>query len=236
METIKQFYNADCIKFMENWGGYADLTLTDIPYGELNNNKENGLRKVTKGKADESTFNLNTFLDLVYEKTKGTIIIFCGQGQLSQILKYFWDKQDFEGAKIAIRQLIWKKTNPSPMNGENQYLSGIENAVWIKKRGATFNAFCKINVLEFPTGSSEIHPTEKNHALLADLIKDNSNENDIVFDPCAGSGSTLLVAHKLNRQFIGCELDKGFYQIAKKRLDAELAQMTIFDFIERSEA
>lgn len=76
-----------------------------------------------------------------------------------------------------------------------------------------------------------MHPTEKNHELLADLIKDNTNEKDLILDTCCGSGSTLLMAHKLNRNFIGFELDKDFYELAKKRLDTEMAQMNIFDFI-----
>ena len=43
----------------------------------------------------------------------------------------------------TVRHLVWEKTNPSPMNGQYIYLSGIENAVWFKKKGATFNAHCK---------------------------------------------------------------------------------------------
>lgn len=107
--------------------------------------------------------------------------------------------------------------NPSPMNGDYIYLSGLENAVWFKKRGATFNAHCKSNVFEYPCGRSKLHPTEKNHDLIKELILDNSNEGDIIFDPCCGSGSHLLVASENNRRFIGCELDKNYFNIAKQR-------------------
>jgi len=54
--------------------------------------------------------------------------------------------------------------------------------------------------------------------LLQELILDNSNEQDIVFDPCLGSGSHLLVAKNLNRQYLGCEINDEYFQIAKKRL------------------
>lgn len=54
---------------------------------------------------------------------------------------------------------------------------------------------------------------------------------DVVFDPCAGSASTLLVANEMGRKFIGFELDKTFYEKAKQRLDDEVAQMNIYDFI-----
>lgn len=225
--------NIDCMEYMKKLSNNSiDLTLTDIPYAEVNLVNENGLRQLSKGKADEITFNLTDFLNEVYRITKGTIIIFCAQGQMSSLLKHFWNYQDNLNHKITVRQLVWKKSNPSPINGQYTYLSGCENAVYVKKSGATFNAFCKSNVLEFPTGSSELHPTEKNHDLLADLINDNSNVGDLIFDPCSGSGSTLLMARKLGRHFIGCELDKGFYEKAKRRLDAEVAQATIFDYME----
>lgn len=190
---------------------------------------ENGLRKINRGKADEIIFDLNIFLEEVYRVTKGTLIIFCGQGQFSKIIKYFWDLKYYQGENILVRQLVWKKSNPSPINGEHIYLSAVENAVWVKKKGGTFNAFCKSNVFVHPCGLSELHPTEKNHKLLAELIEDNTNPGDLIFDPCAGSGSTLLVANKMGRQFIGCELDKEFYEKAKKRLDAEISQISIWD-------
>ena len=224
------FYNVDCIEFMKKiGGGSVDLTLTDIPYDEVNMATENGLRKINKGKADEITFDLNIFLEEVYRVTKGTLIIFCGQGQFSKIIKYFWDLKDYHGENILVRQLVWKKSNPSPINGEHIYLSAVENAVWVKKQKGTFNAFCKPNVFEFPTGQSEIHPTEKNHKLLEDLIKDNSKIGDLVFDPCAGSGSTLFIANKLGRKIMGCELDKEFYSKAYRRLEQEVSQVKLTD-------
>ena len=176
----------DCLKLMKFLpDNSVNLTLTDIPYDGVNR-ASNGLRVLDKSKADIITFNLNEFLEEVYRVTKGTIIIFCGQNQLSEIFDYFKVKDG------TVRQLIWKKTNPSPMNGQHIYLSGIENAIWFKKRGSVFNAHCKNTVFEYPCGRSKVHPTEKNHDLLKELILDNSNENDIVFDPCLGSGTTAI--------------------------------------------
>ena len=107
------------------------------------------------------------------------------------------------------------------MNGKYIYLSGLENAIWFKKKGATFNAHCKSNVFEFPCGRSKLHPTEKNHNLIKDLIVDNSNENDILFDPCSGSASHLCCARELNRRFLGCELDDNYFQVGVDRLKGE---------------
>lgn len=198
-----------------NRRGQFDLTLTDIPYGEVNRSS-NGLRNLDKENADILTFNLQDFLNKVYEVTKSTIIIFCGKEQLSEIHKFFSDKQ--KQGKGTVRQLIWKKTNPSPMNGQSIYLSGIENAVWFKKRGGTFNAHCKNTVFEYPCGKNKMHPTEKNHKLLAELITDNSNEGDLIFDPCSGSGSHCLVAMENGRNYVGVELNKTYFDLAAERL------------------
>jgi site-specific DNA-methyltransferase (adenine-specific) len=210
----------DCIQVMNKLeDSCVDFTLTDIPYDNVNR-KSNGLRKLDKGNADILTFDLEKFLDEVYRVTNGTIIIFCGMNQVSSIFNYF-DILAKKG-KGTVRQLVWKKTNPSPMNGEYIYLSGLENAIWFKKKGATFNAHCKSNVFEFPCGRSKLHPTEKNHKLISDLILDNSNEGDILFDPCSGSASHLFCARELNRRFLGCELDNEYFEINKNRLKGKI--------------
>ena len=191
------------------------LTLTDIPYGVVNRDS-NGLRNLNKEEADVMTFDLSDFLSEVYRVTSGTIIIFCSKEQISEIYKFFDEKQK---KKLGtVRHLVWEKTNPSPMNGQYIYLSGIENAVWFKKKGATFNAHCKNPVFRYACGRSKLHPTEKNHDLLKELILDNSNEGDIVFDPCTGSGSHLLVAKENNRQWIGVELNREYFNIASERV------------------
>lgn len=214
---INTLIEGDCIIEMQNLKkDCVNCTLTDIPYGVVNRNS-NGLRDLDKKDADVITFDLNEFLEEVYRVTKSTIIIFCAKEQLSEIYNFFADKQ--KSKKGTVRQLIWEKSNPSPMNGQYVYLSGVENAVWFKKRGGTFNARCKNTVFKHPNGRSKIHPTEKNHKLLEELILDNSNENDIIFDPCMGSGSHLLVAKNLNRQYLGIELNVEWFKIAKERIE-----------------
>ena len=105
------------------------------------------------------------------------------------------------------------------MNGDKIYLSGCEFAVWFKKPKATFHAHCKSNVFKTPVGKSKVHPTEKNHDLLKEIILDNTNEQDIVFDPCMGSGSTGIVALENNRRFAGIELDDNWFNVAKERIE-----------------
>ena len=209
---IDTINNDDCMDYMKTMeDGCVHLTLTDIPYGVVNRDS-NGLRNLNKEEADVMTFELQDFLSEVYRVTSGTVIIFCSKEQISDIYKFFDEKQK---KKLGtVRHLVWEKTNPSPMNGQHIYLSGIENAVWFKKKGGTFNAHCKNPVFKYACGRSKLHPTEKNHNLLKELILDNSNEQDIVFDPCAGSGSHLLVAKENNRHYLGVELNKEYFKIA----------------------
>ena len=208
-----QLYQENCLKVDIP---KCRLLLTDIPYEEVNRDS-NGLRNLNKDKADEKTFEILPFLNHIYDSFD-ICIIFCGNEQYSTIYKYFSDKQK---QKLGtVRQLIWAKSNPSPMNGEYIYLSGTENAVWFKKKSTgKLNSKCKKNYFIHPTGSSKYHPTEKNHKLLEELILDNTNEEDLIVDTCMGSGSTGIVALKNNRKFYGIELDNTYFEIAQKRIE-----------------
>ncbi len=62
------------------------------------------------------------------------------------------------------------------------------------------------------------HPTQKPEKLLAKLILASSNENDLILDPFVGSGTTSVVCRKLNRRFVGIEIDETYCCLAEKRL------------------
>lgn len=64
------------------------------------------------------------------------------------------------------------------------------------------------------------HPTQKSEKLLAKLILASTNKNDLILDPFAGSGTTLVAAKKLSRRYIGIELDSDYCLLACKRLIA----------------
>ena len=75
------------------------------------------------------------------------------------------------------------------------------------------------DVLEFnvvPNRNGKLHPTQKPVELLEYLIKTYSNEESIVLDNCMGSGSTGIACKNTNRNFIGIELDKKYFEIAEK--------------------
>jgi len=75
---------------------------------------------------------------------------------------------------------------------------------------------------------SRIHPTQKPVGLFEYLIRTYTNEGDLVFDGFGGSGTTAIAAHKSNRNFIVIEKEQKYYELAKKRLDTERAQLKMF--------
>ena len=77
-----------------------------------------------------------------------------------------------------------------------------------------------------PTGNH--HPTIKPVHLMAWLVRLVSKEGDTVLDPFMGSGTTGVSATKLNRNFIGIELDKDYFEIAQKRIEAAEPKRDLF--------
>lgn len=215
-----------------------ECIITDLPYdivtsyGEERAKYSGQLRNLNKGKADILTFDLNNFLNEISRVSNGCIYLFCGYNQLSEIFNYFHDNKDF-----MIRVCYWHKTNPSPMNGQHMYLNAVEPIIFAKRRRTKFNARCCHNWFDFdqdeeyinfikhkevftlPTVKSKIHPTEKPVTLLQQMILDSTEEFDTVADFCSGSFSTGIGALELNRNFIGVELDKQYFEKGKKRIE-----------------
>lgn len=226
--TTNKIYNIDCMEYMKTLANNSiDFTLTDIPYDEVQRTT-NGLSNLSSldalGDEDKLKFNIQSFCEEVYRITKNSICIFCGREQFSEIYEYFKNKAG------TVRPIVYEKTNPVPSNGQYVYLSGVEFAVWFKKRGAkTFNARCKNTVFRYPIfgGKKRIHKTQKHPDLFAELILDNTNEGDLVFDPCAGGMTTAWAAASNNRNFICCELNKDFYDKGIEFLKGEIGYNAI---------
>lgn len=106
---------------------------------------------------------------------------------------------------------------------ENNFTSGDKLAN--RKTVTIKETKTKGNVWYYNTGSNIAsnpiafkHPAIFPEALATDHITSWTNENDLVLDPFAGSGTTLLMAKNLNRQFIGIEKEKEYYDICLERL------------------
>jgi len=84
------------------------------------------------------------------------------------------------------------------------------------------------NVLSIPvvnndnSNGDKHHPTQKPVELMEYLIKTYTNKEDVVLDNCMGSGTTGIACKRLNRSFIGIELDLEYFKIAEKRINGNL--------------
>ena len=208
-------YNNNCMDIFPTMeDDSVTLTLTDLPYDEVNR-KSGGLRNLDKRDADIITFSLNDFVDEVVRITSGSVYIFCGSVQVSDIREKLIDHG------LSVRHCVWEKSNPSPMNGQHMWLSSIENCVYARKKGAYFDIRerCKSSVWKCPTEKYKGHPTPKTIELMERLIQASSQPEDIVFDTCMGSGAVGIAAKRTRRNFIGVDLDEKYYKITQDRID-----------------
>ena len=107
---------------------------------------------------------------------------------------------------------------------------------WQSENGKNFrithpsNLWTDITIPFWSMPENTDHPTQKPEKLLAKIILASSNENDLVFDPFLGSGTTAVTAKKLNRKFCGVEVDEVFASLALKRLDIAEEEKSIQGF------
>lgn len=121
-----------------------------------------------------------------------------------------------------IKSLIWDKGNK--IMGQ-YYMSQFEYILFFRKgKGKKINNCGTSDILCVPNKKTKdengknIHDTEKPIKLMEILVQNSSKENDIVLDPFMGVGSTGIDCKNTNRNFIGFELDRKYFEIAKERL------------------
>lgn len=213
-----QFWRGDCLELMADIpDGSVDMVLTDVPYNEVNR-KSSGLRNLDKSLADSAPFDLEKLIRKISTVCSGSAYIFCGTKQISPIIEMMEDN-------FSIRLGTWRKTNPSPMNGNRMWLSGSEFCVVGRKSGATFNEHCKGAVWDHKIERSKIHPTQKPVGLFERLISASTNPGDVVLDPFAGSGTTAIAAERTNRKWICIERDREYYEKACERVKDEIHRL-----------
>lgn len=210
-----------------------DAVITDPPYG-VSRKHQLGFSNMGRSGMDygdwDYNFNQKEWIRLTAPLIKdgGSMIIFNDWKNFTKIVEEL-DKQGFS-MKDVIR---WIKPNPMPRNVSRRYVSDFELAIWAVKDGGkwTFNkpkecAYLKPEYIcsSFGRGEKRIHPTQKPLKLIEDLIKIHTNEDDIILDLFAGSGTMAEACLKNNRKFIGSELDKNYYKKAMERLKCYIHQ------------
>jgi len=230
MSKIK-LYIEDCNERLDKLikdGVKVDLIVTDPPYdvsvsndgGTVNNIKKfkNSLKDVIP---ISNGFLYNTILpklDKLQDKTN--IYIWCNKKQIPLYFNYY-----VNGKRCLFDILIWNKTNAMPTYN-NKYLTDCEYLLYFKQKGAINkpkNYEDAKTIFRQPINHKDKkiwkHPTIKPLNIIETIIKNSSNENDLVLDPFMGSGTTGVACKNLNRDFIGIEIDEKYFTIAKERIE-----------------
>jgi site-specific DNA-methyltransferase (adenine-specific) len=237
-----KLYNDDCLKILPTIPDKSiDLILTDPPYGTTQCKWDNiipfepmwkELKRIIKDNSCIALFgtepfsshlrlsNLSCFkYDWIWQKSKATNYLNAKKQPLrdSEIISIFYDRQSKYYAQMekgepynkgyGLRNTdVYSKQKPTLVKNED----GLRYPKTIQY---------------FKTAESEgnvLHPTQKPISLLEYLIKTYTDENDTVLDFAIGSGSTAVACKNLNRKFIGIEIDKQYFEIAKNRIESTL--------------
>lgn len=231
--------NADCIAGMRLLDDASiDVTITDPPYEAEAHTKQRRI-KIKGGGGDFGIADTQalSFPPITEEQrhdvakqigrvTRHWAIVFCQVEAVSS-----WRDSLLEGGMIYRRAIPWVKPDAMPALHGRWPGQAFETIVLASRKGArpcpgggksVFYSYMRHDVL---AGAKKApHPTTKPVELMRDLVRLVSNENDIVLDPFAGSGSTGIAALSLGRAFVGYELDATYFDIACRRLRGEEAK------------
>ena len=241
---LNKIYNEDCLEGMKRIPDKSvDMILCDLPYG------------TTACKWDEIIpfeplwEQYNRII-----KDNGAIVLTARNPFSSNLVmsnvkmykhKWVWNKKQsgsFFNAKLMPLQieedvLVFAKgkVNYHPMmrtgkmrlkgrqSKETQWVNGLN-----RSDGVYSDQYYPTNIIEFANSRNKknnIHPTQKPVPLFEYLIKTYTNEGETVLDNCMGSGTTAIACLNTNRNFIGFELDKEYFDMATKRIEEHEQQL-----------
>lgn len=222
----------------------AQLVIADIPYNLANNayasnpswykdgNNKNGESELA-GKSffdTDKDFNVAEFFhfcsSMIIKEPKergkaGCMIIFCEFEQQFALIGL----AKKHGFNNYINLVFRKNFSAQVLKANMRVVGNCEyGMIFYRDKLPKFNNNGKMifNCMEWnkDTNSEKLHPTQKPIAVLSNLIQIFTDEGDVVIDPVAGSGSTLIAAHNLNRKAYGFEIKNNFYKAAKKWIES----------------
>jgi len=238
---LNKVFNKDCVELMKEMPDeFIDLVVTDPPY--LINYTSYRLKSKTIANDDNDNW-VEPFFKELARITKKETHLYCftdfemSAEFLIEIRKY-WKVRNLlciprkikgnGGSRIFQQQFEYcifatkGNKNKGRKFNDTKILKPSETYLKDKRYNAKEWLYRLPNHWHWTTASEfnkdRLHPNQKNVDCLKDMITLSSNEGEVVFDPFSGSGSTLIAAKKLNRNYIGCEIDKDFYNKILKRL------------------
>jgi len=155
--------------------------------------------------------------DFVRIMKKVNIFIWCSKEQINDIMNYFLN---IDKRTINFEILIWAKDNPTPLTN-NTWLPDIEHCLYFREKGVSLNNGYELNKRDKDLFE---HPTIKPLNLIKRHIEHVTQPNDIVADFFLGSGTTAVACKEIDRQYIGFEIDKKWFNIAQDRLNGITAK------------
>ena len=200
------YYNMDCVEGMKQFPDkYFDLAIVDPPYG-INIQKSGRLGRYNTKNVWDSEIPSDDYFNELFRVSKNQII---------------WGGNYFP-LKPTKCFLIWDKKQP-----ENISFASCEFA-W-----TSFDSVAKTFYYS-PMNDTDkrIHTTQKPVALYEWLLSRYAKDGDIILDTHVGSASSLIACYNTGHKFVGFELDEHYYKLSKERLDDEISQLRIFDFME----
>lgn len=203
---------------------YIDLIITDPPYKIITGGDSNGKNSVRpKGMLSGNRKLFTHQNDILPEQWMPELYRILKNGSHCYIftnalnMQVMLNQSCSAGFKLH-NILVWEKNNCTP---SQFYMKNCEyvlflrkgKAKWINNIGESKTVHSFKNII-----GNKVHPTQKPIDLIEFYIRNSSEENDIVFDPFVGSGTTCIAARNTGRHYIGYELDEEYFNIAQKRL------------------
>ena len=244
---LNNIYNMDCLEGMKAIpDGSVDAIICDLPYGTTACAWDTVIpfdklweqyKRIIKpqgaivlfGSEPFSTYlrmsNIDWFkYDWIWEKAEGANFQLVKYQPLKvhEIISVF-----SKGAHIYNPQGLKKATIVKSNKGKGGRLGHVASE---ELRGGYIQEWTNYprSIQNFDYDSHRFHPTQKPVDLLRYLVKTYTNEGDTILDNCMGSGTTAIACIKENRNFIGFELNKEYYEKACKRVQAEQQQLKLF--------
>lgn len=156
---------------------------------------------------------------------KINIFIWCSKEQIVDILNWWTNSKD----KINYEILVWAKDNPTPLCN-NTWLPDLEYCLYFRESGVKLNDGYenKSKWYSSPINKRDKdlfeHPTIKPLNLIKRHLEHTTQPNDVVADFFLGSGTTAVACKEIDRQYIGFEIDKKWFDIAQDRLNGITAK------------
>lgn len=208
----------DCLERMKEIpDGSVDMILTDPPYGmDFQSNRRVVQQKFAKIANDKNLDWVDSFIDECYRVMAENSAMYFFSSWHN--IDYF--KQAIE-RKFKLKNLIcWVKNNHGSGDLKGGYAPQHE-FVFYAAKGRVLNRGKRLPDVIYADkipSKKLVHPTEKNISMLEVFVNQHSDKGMAVLDTFMGSGTTGVAAKNLNRNFIGIELDDGYFEIARNRI------------------